>query len=147
MPDELKARLDAAGVSDNASLLAALKADPDLNADFQAFLESNADALATATMNQLLQVFAAVTDGEQMVEFYRSVPSELEQPLIEAVEAIIEQATAAGDDNTVQNLTERLEVFRRLSEKGQLADELPPVMRASAPVPRSTRPEKGAYTT
>ena len=130
MPDELKARLDAAGVSDNASLLAALKADPDLNADFQAFLESNADALATATMNQLLQVFAAVTDGEQMVEFYRSVPSELEQPLIEAVEAIIEQATAAGDDNTVQNLSERLAVFRQLCETGQQPQEMPPVMRA-----------------
>ena len=130
MPDDLRARLRAANVADNASLMAALQADPVLRADFDAFLQANADALAAATINTLLQAFAQVADDTEMAEFCRAMPSELQRPLIEAVEAIIEQATAAGDDNTVQNLSERLEVFRRLSQKGQLTDELPPVMRA-----------------
>lgn len=130
MSEELKARLDAAGVRDNETLRAALQADPSLRADFDAFLQSNSDALATATINTLLQAFAAVENDEQMMSFYQSVPGELEQPLIAAVEAIIEQATAVGDDVTVGQLTERLDAFRQLCEMAQQAQEMPPVMRA-----------------
>ena len=130
MPDDLRARLRAANVADNASLIAALQADPVLRADFDAFLQANAEALAAATMNTLLQAFSQVADDEEMAEFCRAMPSELQRPLIEAVDAIIEQATAAGDDNTVQNLSERLAVFRQLCETGQQPQEMPPVMRA-----------------
>ena len=46
LPDDLQARLDAAGVTDDASLAAALERDPALAADLQAFVEANAEALA-----------------------------------------------------------------------------------------------------
>ena len=88
-----------------------------LRADFDAFLQSNSDALATAAINTLLQAFASVENDEQMMAFYQSVPGELEEPLIEAVEAIIEQATSAGDTNAVEHLSERLAPFKQLCER------------------------------
>jgi hypothetical protein len=130
LPADLQARLAAAGVTDDASLAAALQRDPALAADLQAFVEANAEALAVGGMAALLAAFAAVRDSEQMMAFWRSVPAGLEEPLMEAFEALIAYAEQAGDAATVAHLRPRLEGFRQIHEAAQQAAELPPVMRA-----------------
>lgn len=123
LPADLQARLDAAGVTDQASLEAALQSDPTLVADLEAFAAANSEALAAANMMALLNPFAAVADDEQMLEFWRSVPAELEEPLIEVVAALITQAEAEGNDETVAQLRPRLEGFRQIHQaaRGQQA--------------------------
>lgn len=135
LPDDLQARLDAAGVTDAASLAAALQRDPALAADLQAFIEANAEALAGGGMASLVAAFVAVEDDEQMMAFWRGVPAELEEPLMEAVAALIAHAGQAGDAAMVDHLRPRLERFRQIHEASQLAAaqqtaEQPPVVRA-----------------
>lgn len=77
LPPALQARLDAAGVHDNASFQAALAADPQLRAEFEAFLQANPHLLAAMQVNALLQAFAQVQDGAQMLEFWRGVPTDM----------------------------------------------------------------------
>ena len=57
-PDDLQARLRAAGVTDNASLHAALERDPQLKADFEAYLAS--PEYQAELMRALLAAFVAV---------------------------------------------------------------------------------------
>ena len=54
-PADLQARLDAAGVHDNETLQQALAADPQLSADFVAFLQANPHLLATAAIDDLVR--------------------------------------------------------------------------------------------
>jgi hypothetical protein len=130
-PPALQARLNAAGVTDDASLQAALENDPSLRADFAAFFQQNPELLAAMQMNALLQAFAAVRDSEQMLAFWREVPTELEEPFMQAVEQVIAQAQAAGDADTVNHLTPRLEGFRQIcAEAAQEAEQTPPTVLA-----------------
>jgi len=41
------------------------------------------------SMEEILAAFAAIESREQMVEFWRGVPAELEEPFMQAVESII----------------------------------------------------------
>lgn len=84
----------------------------------------------SAQMNALIEAFIAVQDPEGMREFWRGVPTELEQPLIEAVEALIQQAQAAGNTRAVEDLRARLADFKRLREEAQLERKAPPLVRA-----------------
>lgn len=129
LPDDLQARLAAAGVTDDASLAAALQRDPALAADLQAFVEANAEALAGDGMAALIAAFVAVENSEQMTAFWQSVPAELEEPLMEAVQALIAHAEQAGDAATVEHLRSRLDGFHQIRQAAQQAVELPPVMR------------------
>ncbi|MDW8214147.1 MAG: hypothetical protein RMJ55_11365, partial [Roseiflexaceae bacterium] len=65
-PASLKARLDAAGVTDAASLAAALAADPELQREFEAFLAENADAIAAARQATLLDALPSIPDMPQL---------------------------------------------------------------------------------
>ena len=130
LPDDLGARLAAAGINDDVSLAAALQTDPSLMADLQAFVETNAEALAGGVMTVLIQAFAAVEDDEQMIAFWRGVPAELEEPLMEAVATIIAEAEQAGDTATAEHLRPRLAGFRQIHEAVQVQAEQPPVLRA-----------------
>jgi tetratricopeptide (TPR) repeat protein len=114
LPADLQARLAAAGVADEASLQAALEADPTLRADFEAFFQQNPQLAAAMQMNALLQAFAAVNNTEEMIAFWRSVPTELEEPFVQAVEQLIDQARAAGEAETVKVLRSRLEGFQEM---------------------------------
>jgi len=53
-----------------------------------------------------------VQGGAQMPTFWRGVPSELEQQLIEAVPTLIDEANRWGDGETVDWLAVWLEEFR-----------------------------------
>ncbi len=115
MPEELQQRLRAAGVTDDASLHAALEHDPELRSAFEEWLGSqNPEAMMQATMAALLNAFVQVQNAEQMIAFWQAVPGEMEEPFIEAVEALIAQAGQAGDQGTVEHLRSRLQGFREI---------------------------------
>ncbi|GAB4200738.1 MAG: hypothetical protein OHK0022_22120 [Roseiflexaceae bacterium] len=61
-PPELQARLVAAGVTDQDSLLVALQADPDLERDYRAFLEANQEQIQALWLQQMLAAFIAAPD-------------------------------------------------------------------------------------
>ena len=75
-PADLQARLEAAGVHDNETLQQALAADPQLSADFVAFLQANPQMLATAAINALVQQFEQISDSKEMQTFWQQVHSE-----------------------------------------------------------------------
>ena len=70
-------------------------------------------------MEALLPAFAAVRSGEEMVEFWRGVRAELEEPLMQAVGGLIAQAQQAGDTDTVEALQSRLDAFRQVRAQAQ----------------------------
>ena len=72
-----------------------------------------------SSMEALLAAFAAIGSGEEMVEFWRGVPAELEEPLMQAVEDVIAQAQQAGDTDTVEVLQPRLDAFRQIRAQAQ----------------------------
>ena len=146
-PDDLQARLHAAGVTDDASLHAALERDPQLKADFEAYLAS--PEYRAAQMNSLLKQFVAVGDPEQLREFWREVPAELEQPLIEIVEAHIAASEISGrsalsaptaetaETAEIESLRAKLADFKRMCDEAEQVrraesdiQNLPPVQRA-----------------
>ncbi|NUQ39297.1 MAG: hypothetical protein HUU23_16265, partial [Caldilineales bacterium] len=137
MPDDMQARLAAAGVTDEASLQAALAADPALAADLQTFLEGAVEALPEMGVMALLAAFAQAENRQQMMEFWRGVPAGMEEDFMEAVEAFIAQAEAEGESETAQALAARLESFRQIhvaatqaQEARQELQEMPPTVRA-----------------
>lgn len=127
LPADLQARLAAAGVSDEASLQAALDADPTLAADLRPYLAEHA---AAAGFLALLAAFTQVENGDQMREFWRGVPAELEEPFIEAVEGLIAQAEAAGETDAATDLRARLDGFRQIHQAAQQTQAIPSTQRA-----------------
>jgi len=128
LPDDLEARLRAAGAVDEDSLRAALERDPQLAADLQDFIEANPEAQAAMQMAALLQAFAAVQDADQLYAFWQQVPTELEQPFIELVKRALADAPADANPAALAAWRARLDDFRRLCD--QARQELPPLLRA-----------------
>ena len=115
MPSELQERLAAAGVTDEASLQAALASDPELGAALMEWMASQEpETMAQATMVALLQAFVQVENDQQMIAFWQAVPAEMEEPLMEAVEALLAEAERTGDAGAVEHLRSRLEGFRAI---------------------------------
>jgi tetratricopeptide (TPR) repeat protein len=96
---DLLERLAAAGVTDEAGLLAALEADPQLRA---------------ALWAPLVQRLLAVSSGEELLDFWRALPAALEEPLAAAAEEFARQAEQAGDAALAQALRERAEGLRAI---------------------------------
>jgi len=128
-PADLQARLEVAGVHDNETLQQALAADPQLSADFAAFLQANPQMLATAAIDALVQQFAQISDSQEMQTFWQQVPSELEEALVTAIEAIIAQAQAANDHDTVEPFAQRLAGFQAIQQAAQQQQAQPPVVQ------------------
>ena len=63
--------------------------------------------------------FTAIKSGEEMIEFWRGVPAELEEPFMQAVEGVIAQAQQADASDAVQALQSRLDVFRQIRALAQ----------------------------
>jgi hypothetical protein len=127
LPDDLQARLAAAGVTDEAGLQAALAADPALAADLQAYVQSIEDR---PDAEALFAAFAKVKDSDEMLEFWRSVPAGMEEPFIQAVEDLIASIAAAGQEDVAADLRARLDSFRQVHQNLQQAQEMPPTTRA-----------------
>ncbi len=119
LPADLKARLDTAGVTDEASLQQALDADPALKRDFEAFA-------AAAMLQRLLETFLAVPNFDGLVQFWQQVPLELEDPFIAAVEQQIGLAEQQGNTELARALQQRLEGVKQIQimQREQAAEEL-----------------------
>jgi tetratricopeptide (TPR) repeat protein len=123
LPADLKARLEAVGVTDEASLWRALDADTALKADVEAFLRDQ----RAQFIEQLLAAFLAVSDSAALAEFWQQVPLELEDTFIATVEQAIAQAEQGGESDVAAGLRQRLDGLRRLQAEQQAT--LPPQLQ------------------
>ena len=72
LPEDLQARLDAAGVTDQASLAAALDADPQLKADLDAFIAHQ----RWSHLEAWYGAFTQTRSHEDMIALWQQVPTE-----------------------------------------------------------------------
>jgi hypothetical protein len=125
LPDDLRARLLAAGASDDASLAEIQARDPELWRELDAYVAANQDTLNRAWLHHLLLSFASVPDSDGLWALWQQVPSELEDEMVAAVEDWIGQAEQAGDTATAEGLRVRLEGLRQLqAQQRDLARQL-----------------------
>jgi hypothetical protein len=101
LPAGLRARLDAAGVTDAATLAAALDADPELRREYQAFL---------------LDALPAIPDEEQLRALWQMIPSKDEDAFLAAAEARAAAAETSGDAGLAAALRERIDVLRAFQQ-------------------------------
>ncbi|MCL6542173.1 MAG: hypothetical protein K6T87_16575 [Roseiflexus sp.] len=117
LPADLQARLDAAGVTDAATLAAALDADPELQREYQAFLEANRDAIVAANRAILLDALSAIPDEEQLRALWQMIPSEDEDTFLAAAEARAAAAETSGDAGLAAALRERIDALRSFQQE------------------------------
>jgi protein-arginine kinase activator protein McsA len=101
LPADLQARLDAAGVTDAATLAAALDADPALRREYQAFL---------------LDALPAIPDEEQLRALWQMIPSKDEDAFLAAAEARAAAAETSGDAGLAAALRERIDALRSFQQ-------------------------------
>jgi tetratricopeptide (TPR) repeat protein/protein-arginine kinase activator protein McsA len=101
LPADLQARLDAAGVTDAATLAAALDADPALRREYQAFL---------------LDALSAIPDEEQLRALWQMIPSKDEDAFLAAAEARAAAAETSGDAGLAAALRERIDALRSFQQ-------------------------------
>jgi len=127
LPPELQARLNEAGVHDDASLRAALDRDPDLRAAYEKFLDEHRAEIAAAQMMALLNAFAQTENDKQLSEFWNQVPRELEQPFLDAAQNLIARAEASGEGEAMASFKQRLGALQNMQRQ---AENTPPVIAA-----------------
>ncbi len=103
LPDHLKNRLLAAGVKDNASLYAALEADPQLYDEYHRWLFTEA-----------VHAFAQTRDREALVALADEVPMILGDDFMDAVQKAINKGLDAGDYDTAEALRQRLDALKEI---------------------------------
>jgi len=117
---DLQARLAAAGVTDEASLRAALAADPELRAAVEAAMVQQQPSL----LSWLIQRLLAVSSGDELLAFWRELPVELEEPLAAAAEEAARQSGQAGDAARAQALRERAAGLRAIRAAADAAQSI-----------------------
>ncbi|MCB9137396.1 MAG: hypothetical protein H6642_03515, partial [Caldilineaceae bacterium] len=65
----------------------------------------------------LIQAFVQVQSDEEMIAFWQRVPAEMEEPFIQAIEALIVQANEAGEEEIATVLGERLAGFQAIRQR------------------------------
>jgi len=75
-------------------------------------------------MNDHIQEFINLTDGEQLLAFWKTIPAELEEPFMAEVEQAIQRAEQEGQTELAGALSQKLDGFRRLREKNQAVASL-----------------------
>jgi protein-arginine kinase activator protein McsA len=120
LPPDLQARLAAAGVTDEASLRAALAADPELRAAVEAAMVQQQPSL----LSWLIQRLLAVSSGEELLAFWCELPAELEEPLAAAAEEAARQSGQAGDAALAQALRERAAGLRAIRAAADAAQSI-----------------------
>lgn len=109
LPENLKRRLLAAGVQDEASLHAALEEDSELRADYERWLVMG-----------ILQRFATTVDEQALQALVDEVPFLLDDAMISSIRSAIAQAQQRGDDTNAEAMAQRLTALLRIKEqKGQ----------------------------
>lgn len=117
LPPDLQARLAAAGVSDAATLAAALAADPALRRAYAAFLADNHDAIAAANRAILLDALPRIPDEQQLRALWQMVPSDDEDAFLAEAEDRAAAAEAAGDMGLATALRERINALHALQQE------------------------------
>jgi hypothetical protein len=103
LPEDLKNRLLAAGVKDDATLYAVLDADPDLRAAYEDWL-----------FHSVIHAFAAVKGREELLELSDHVPLLASDDFINAVQKAIDTALDRGDYETAEALRQRLDALKEI---------------------------------
>ena len=101
LPEDLKNRLLAAGVKDDASLYAALDADPNLRAAYQDWL-----------FDSVIHAFAATKDREELLTLSEQIPLLTSDDFIKTTQKAIDRALDMGDYETAEALRQRLEALK-----------------------------------
>lgn len=131
LPDNLRQRLIAAGVTDEASMQAALERDADLRREFELFLSENGSEIQRIAQ-QALEQFAAVHDSNELIALAERIPFVLEESFDEAVQQTIVEAEQFGDTELAEGLRARLQGLRQIRAQVQVA--LPQMLQAFASV-------------
>ena len=125
LPPDLKARLDAAGVKDDASLQRALEADPALKRDFEAFIQASSERLIGALVDGL----QTLPGDEALGEFWRQVPLALEEAFLATAEARAAQIEQEDNSALAAALRERLAILRQVRAEQQAIASRPEAQR------------------
>jgi DNA-binding protein Fis len=123
LPADLRARLDAAGAVDARTLQQAVEQDAQLKADFEAFLAERRAAAQPQILAQYLDAFAAVADGQQLASLWAQIPTELEQPFLDAVEQRIAAAEQSGAAEQAEGLRQRRDGLQQMLDQTSQAAE------------------------
>ena len=118
LPGDLKNRLLAAGVKDEASLHAALDADPQLHSDYHNWL-----------FTSTIQAFAAVENREALVALSERVPVLTTDEFLGSVQKAIDTALNMGDYDNAEALRQRLNALKEIRAQ-QAYQRQPPLARA-----------------
>ncbi len=113
LPADLQARLDAAGVTDQDSLMAALQSDPVLRADFQAFIAAHQEQL----FELVWQAFVNVSSLEELRELASQSPFVLEDRFVATVEQEIKRMRETGQSEAEKGLQQRLAGLQELRHR------------------------------
>lgn len=124
LPADIQVRLDAAGVTDHATLMQALQADAALRADFESVVRIHQEQIFQATWHE----FTSASHLDELRELAQQTPFILEDGFLAAVEQEIQRTVHAGQPLVADGLRQRLEGLHQLRQ--QVRTELPPVAQA-----------------
>ncbi|HEU4323108.1 MAG TPA: hypothetical protein VFS21_08140 [Roseiflexaceae bacterium] len=116
LPDDLRLRLEAAGVTDGASLQQVLDANPELRSELETFIDENRPLIAQAILQSRFEEFVAAQDSAGLWAVWQQVPADLERAFLALLEARITQVEHAGDEQTAASLRLRLTRLQQLME-------------------------------
>ncbi len=101
LPEDLKNRLLAAGVTDDTTLHAVLDADPDLRAAYEDWL-----------YDSVVYAFASTKDREALLELSEQVPLLASDEFVEFVQRAIGKALDMGEYDDAEALRQRLDALK-----------------------------------
>jgi hypothetical protein len=113
-PAELRARLDAAGVTDEASLQAALERDPQLKQEYLAAADAWLAQQTQRGLELAWQAFVQVGSSDELVQFWQQLPEALQAPLLELAGAELAAHKRQGEDEAAEAIRQRLDGLRQI---------------------------------
>lgn len=123
LPESLRARLAAHGAADEQSIRAALEADPELRAEFEAFLATNSGEI-DALVAEAFDAFALTRDSDELRELAERMPFLLDPSFEDLVQQAIADAAEHGEVDSVLGLQARLEGLREIRGDAPSTQEL-----------------------
>lgn len=119
LPDDLKQRLLAAGVQDEASLRTALEADPDLHADYERWLVTG-----------ILKRFATTVDEQALQALVDEAPFLIDDAMISSIRSAIAQAHQRGDLVNAEAMEQRLTALLHIKAEMEMAEKRAAIAKA-----------------
>lgn len=128
LPESLRARLAAVGAVDEQGVRDAIERDPELRAEFDAFLTQNQGQI-DALVEEAFDAFAATRDSDELRELAQNVPFLLDDAFAELVEDAIADAEQHGESDSAEGLRARLDGLRQIRDQEDLENG-PPLVQA-----------------